>query len=339
MQDGPLPDGMNTDRSRDAWEVQATAFPSDGSIEEQAQFLLRYAILAPSTHNSQPWAFAVDGGTVDVYADESRWLEVADPDGRELYVSVGCAVENLVVAAAHFGFEATVDVAPETDPSLAARVTLREADPSPAGLFPAITERRTNHGVYEDRPLPVEFVDRLGAAADEPGVELYLVDDEATREELAELQARADERLFEDPAYREELGHWIGSGALGARWLTARIGQLAVTHLDLGDREAKKNSKLVTSAPAMALLTTDANDRAAQVEAGRTFERAWLFATVEGVAVHPMNQIRQVSDLKRELVERLDLADRSLQVLFRLGYAAPEETRRPRRPLGDVLRE
>lgn len=330
---------MGAAQNKKPWRVRETAFPSAGSIEEQATFLLRYAILAPSTHNAQPWEFSIEDETVRVFADDSRWLEVADADRRELYFSIGCAVENLAVAAERFGFGTRIDLVPEERPDITATVELQPngTGPDRSNLFDAITERRTNHNVYHDRPIREDLLGEFRRGVEEDGVELLLTSEDQ-REEIARLQTRADERQFDDPDYRKELGRYIGSGALGATWLTARIGQLAVTHLDLGDREAKKNSRLLRSSPEVAVITSADNDRSSQIEAGRAFERLFLLATNADIAVHPMNQILQIPDLKRDLSSLLGSGERTLQLLFRLGYAPAEGTRRPRRPLEATLR-
>src|SRR4029453_2672477 len=77
-------------------------------IEQQLRSLVRYAVLAPSTRNSQPWRFTIERNTVRVWADPSRRLPVADPDGRELHLSLGCALENLLVAGALLGYRREV---------------------------------------------------------------------------------------------------------------------------------------------------------------------------------------------------------------------------------------
>lgn len=82
---------MVAGQSTEPWQVQEATYPANGNIEEQATFLLRYAILAPSTHNSQPWAFAIGDGTIHVFAADAQWLEVADADPRELYFSASAA--------------------------------------------------------------------------------------------------------------------------------------------------------------------------------------------------------------------------------------------------------
>ena len=88
----------------DAWKIKEENFPETGGIEEKIRFLLNYAILAPSFHNTQPWKFSIKGNNIEVYADFTRQLPEVDPEKRELYISVGCAISNLLIAAEHFGF-------------------------------------------------------------------------------------------------------------------------------------------------------------------------------------------------------------------------------------------
>src|SRR5215469_16093227 len=107
------------------WDVREADFPSTGPPAEQLRFLLQYAVLAPSGHNSQPWMFKIDEDTVELYADRSRALPVVDPDDRELTISCGAALLNLRVALRHFGYAGEVIPFPDPDdPDLLARVHL-----------------------------------------------------------------------------------------------------------------------------------------------------------------------------------------------------------------------
>ena len=327
------------DLTRDVWAVDAEAFPSSAPVEERARFLLRYAILAPSSHNSQPWRFAVHGRDVHVAADESRWLTVADPGRRELHLSVGCAVENLRVAAERFGFDPRVEY--RVDDHLGAVVTLRDGDGGPlvaprSDLFDAITERYTSHAPFEDRPVAGRTLDRFQAVLDD-GVSLRSVDDPDLKRALGDLEAEADERLMSDADYRAELGRWVGSGALGHSWLGARIGQAVVTYLDLGDREGRKNATLVREAPAVGVLVTPSDDPVAQARAGQAFERLALVATAEGVAVHPISQTLERPDLRERLADLLDVGDGVPQHLFRVGHVDETGEHTPRWPLEAFL--
>ncbi len=82
--------------SENPWEVSEQDFPYDADIEDQLRFLLRFAILAPSARNSQPWSFRVRGNRVLLLADFARSQPVSDPNRRELYIALACALEDLL---------------------------------------------------------------------------------------------------------------------------------------------------------------------------------------------------------------------------------------------------
>ena len=79
-------------------------FPASGENKEKLRFLLNYAVLALSGHNTQPWLFKVNGGEVELYADRTRGPPVVDPEDRALVISCGAALFHLRVAIGHFGY-------------------------------------------------------------------------------------------------------------------------------------------------------------------------------------------------------------------------------------------
>src|SRR5512137_2483946 len=93
---------MQPKSSLEVWNLSKSDFPNSSRPEEMLVHLLKYAILAPSSHNTQPWMFNVSDDKILVFADQSRWLSVADPDRREMYISLGAAIENLIISAEHF---------------------------------------------------------------------------------------------------------------------------------------------------------------------------------------------------------------------------------------------
>lgn len=326
----------------DVWSVGADGFPEAGSRAQQAEYLLRYAILAPSSHNTQPWRFHVEDDRIDVYADWSRWLRVADADQRELLLSVGCALENLVVAAEHHGLTTAVEyVGNPVNAALVARVRLREAaaDASPdrpSELFDALTRRRTNHREYDGRPLPDGLRASLQALAVEPGISIHFTDDARIRRQVDALTLRADALQGADPEWREELSQWLGAGVFGTSWLMSKLAQFAVSHLDLSGSIAKKDHELLQSAPLLGLVAVTDVDRESRVRAGQVFERLFLAVTHAGAALQPMNQILQVAEVRDEFECLLPRDWGTPQITFRLGYA-PAEAHTPRLPLEEVL--
>jgi nitroreductase len=83
-------------------------YTPDGAPGPAVRECLLAATAAPSIHNTQPWLFRLRGDTVDVLVDRRRQLHTLDPDGREMFVSVGAAMFNLRVAVRAHGWEARV---------------------------------------------------------------------------------------------------------------------------------------------------------------------------------------------------------------------------------------
>ena len=70
-----------------------------GDPVQRMRELVRYATLAPSSHNTQCWHFHLQDRALAITPDLSRRCAVVDPDDHHLYVSLGCATENLAHAA------------------------------------------------------------------------------------------------------------------------------------------------------------------------------------------------------------------------------------------------
>jgi nitroreductase len=330
------------DDSRGARNAAGDDFPPAGDAIGRIRHLLSYAILAPSTCNTQPWAFAVYPNQIRVYADTTRWLRINDPDQRELQISVGCALENLLVAAEFHGYDCAASYAPDPlHPDLLAVVRLRYAGARPTPgvrqLHEAIARRRTNHQQYDSRPIPNADLAMLRKACGEFDVTLDLTDDPKVKRRVDELNTRADALVFSNAEWRDEYARWIGDGAFSSSWWTAKLAQLSVQYLDLCGDQVKKDSELLMHSPVLGLLSTAADDAAARVCAGRAFERFFLTATSLGISVQPMSQIVEIPAIRAKLAELLPGDPRVPQQPFRIGYAPPDEHPRPRRSLDSVL--
>ena len=324
------------------WSVSADGFPADGSDDDRAAFLVRYAILAPSSHNTQPWRFRVDAGGVDVRADLDRWLCVADDDQRELHVSLGCAVENLVCAATHFGYQPMVDALPSaSDTTLVARVTLGERgqstnDPDPA--FEAIAHRRTNHRAYRADPLPDDFLAAVAAVGDGTTLAVVVRTDDGTRASMERLSLAGDAANFGDAAYRTELAGWLSEGVFGTGWLMSHLESFAAAHLAATGRSvAKKDASRIAGSPAISLIATAVDDRASQLAAGRAFQRIALLADAAGIGVQPESQALEDPGLRAQVAAQMAPQGWVAQHLFRMGFGPEEPHHTPRRPVESVV--
>ena len=332
----------NSDTRFEAWQIQERDFPRQGSPADKLEFLIRYAILAPSGHNTQPWKFSVSEDEIQVFADKTRWLRVCDPNQASLHIGVGCALENLLIAAEHFGYEHRVVYFPEAGhEELVAIVKLTPGgQPSPfrdASLFHAITARHTSRSTYNRRPLSKQNSNRLQQCCIEPGIWLDMIDDLESRRKVKDLLIRGHTIMMRDRAFRAETGYWVGQGIFNMPRLIARLVQFTFPYVNPSIALTMMDSRLVMSAPLVAVLSSTVNDRESQAKVGQVFERVCLAATMLGIRVQPMSATVDVSETKAQMTKLLPNPDGVPQHVFRLGYAEPVKTPAPRRPFSEIL--
>jgi nitroreductase len=302
------------------------------------------AIAAPSIHNSQPWRFRIRDGGIDVYADWSRRLEVIDPSGRELLISVGAAVLNLRLAIHQQGRLPILRPFPEPDrPDLVARVTTGQpATPSAAlrALAAAIPRRHTNRRPFARVVIAQSVLEELASAASGEGASLRVAD-AVSRGAILSLVRSAEQRLRAQHIYRAELTEWTAP-AHGRRdgvppqafgpW--AAMETLPLRDFGFTQPELRRGGERFEPYPTIVVLSTDGDTTDQWLRAGQALQRVLLTATVHDLAATPMSQPLEVPAL-RELIT--DTAtNRHAQVILRLGYGQPT-TPTPRRPVADVL--
>lgn len=163
--------------------------------------LVRYATLAPSSHNSQCWKFRLGERAITIEPDLARRCPAVDPDDHHLFVSLGCAVENLAQAALAYGLNAEARYAPGGSGSIS--VVLESTQPLASPLFQAIPQRQRTRGDYDGRPLAVEELRRLEQAGNGKGVRVML---------LTERQAMEKVLEYVVAALRPQFASWLGVG-------------------------------------------------------------------------------------------------------------------------------
>ncbi|KAE8759179.1 nitroreductase [Paraburkholderia madseniana] len=341
---------MNVLPQNTAWSVDEHQLAPNAGIEEKLRFALRYAVLAPSNHNTQPWHFIVDGDCVTLCADRMRALPVVDPFDRELIISCGAALFNLRVALSRFGLAYAITLFPSpADVDVLAHLRiLRDGrcDASLTPLFDAMPRRVTTRETFADEPVPVELQLRFEEAGAAEGADIVCAGNAAIREHLATLIAEADQAQFKDPRFRRELASWIhpkrsrdGMPALspGMRALldlaVPLVGSVIRT-FDLGGMAAAHHT-LVTGSPLLLCIATGADDAAAWLAAGQALERVLLTAADEGITASYLNQPIEVAPLRDTLRAALNL-DGVPQLLLRIGRGR-QTPHSPRRPLAEAV--
>lgn len=310
--------------------------------------LVRYAALAPSGHNSQPWAFRTEQQSVAIFPDFSRRTPVVDPDDHHLFVSLGCAAENLVQAARASGFTGEVAFNPGSGGFLTIALAAARAEQS--ALFQAIPARQCTRAEYDGRPLAASELRVLEAAGSSADVAMVVLTAREAIERVLEYVLQGNALQLGDRAFVRELEDWIrfddgeaikaGDGlsarAIGMprapRWLGRRLLRVGLRVKPENDRYARQ----IRSSAGLAVFVAAADDRRHWIEAGRCYERFALLATALGIRNAFVNQPVEVAALRPALAGTLGLAGRRPDLVVRFGRGA-SMPRSLRRPLPAVL--
>jgi len=332
--------------------VKEGEFPVHGSFREKCAFLLRFAILAPSTHNTQPWKFALTSEGISVFADYGRRLPTVDPQNRELLMSVGAAVYTLRVAAHRFGLSTMVRYNYSGDseqPLAAVRIEPgepHEDDEEMLTLFPEILQRHTNRKPFLHSRIPLSVLDgirgmQLGVRA---GVTIST--DGKVNEQVADMVAAAERLQFSDAEFRADWAAWvrradsseadgIPGDALGLNPFSALLAPWAVRTFHMGNRQAAMDRNLCVDAPALIVVTSD-DTVPHWLEAGELLQKLLLTLTRDGLHQSYFNMPVQVPELRQCLRDLLAMPGLP-QAILRVGYSLAAPVLTPRRPLGEVI--
>ncbi|HCR67248.1 MAG: Tat pathway signal protein [Oceanicaulis sp.] len=320
--------------------LSAPAEPVTAPFPRSHQQLVRYASLAASGHNTQPWRFTVSDPVIELSPDFSRRTPVVDPDDHHLFASLGCAAENLSLAARASGLGGEVDMEGER---LSVALASGAAEASPR--FDVIPQRQCTRLEYAGSALSAEERARLIAAVEQGGqVSATVFDGAADKTRLTELIIQGNSAQIADPAFVRELRDWIRfNEAEAARlrdglfaassgnpqlpgWLGRRLFGLVFT----ADAENAKIARQIESSGGLIALMAEENSPRGWMEAGRAAQRLQLEATVLGLKTAYLNQPVEVASLRPELAALMGAPGRRPNLLLRVGRgpAAPRSLRR-----------
>ena len=331
--------------------VRETWRHTEGNISDRSALireLVRYATLAPSSHNTQCWRFRLGEKAVSILPDLQRRCPIVDPDDHHLFVSLGCATENLVQAAMAKGLKALVTLGVASDHVIDIR--LEPAHPVPSPLFDAIPRRQSTRAEYDGKPLSTEELRLLEQAGSAAGVHVLFLTEKQAMEKVLEYVIQGNTAQMSDRAFVQELQDWVRFGESEAvragdglfsrssgnpampRWLGRILFRLFFTPKNENDKHARH----VRSSAGIAVFVSDVNDKAHWVETGRCYQRFALKAAALGIRNAHLNQPVEVSALRPQFASFLGIGQSRPGLVVRFG-CGPEMPRSLRRPIQDVL--
>ena len=308
-------------------------------LEPALEDALRLASLAPSGHNAQPWTVRVpESNRLVIGTARDRWLPAVDPGNRELLLSLGCFLENLVVSAGHLGLELDYRVVAATPGDREVlEVTVRRATPSPFPLDRILTRRtvRSGHLAQELRSADVH-----GLCAPFGGRLAFFPPGSSSARWLSESTLEANRAQADREPAQEELSRWVrwsDDDALRQRngltpesmeitgiagWYVRHfMDRSSVMGRRFRDRGVDAVRAQLGSYGGWLVMTSPDGSVSTLLETGRLFERMWLGCRQKMIAIHPMTQILEEAPFRDQVARQLGVSG-AVQFIVRASYLA-----------------
>lgn len=333
-----------TKENYSAWHINPKDFSEEWTEAQKLEFFARYAVLAPSGHNTQPWRFAFDGQTLLLKADYNRRLPYSGVQANEPYVSLGACLGVLELAAQGFGYKITTRYALQDDTVAIIRITDKiVADPT---LLDAIVHRVSNRSYYETDPLPETLIQSI-AKSESQQVSTHAISDKADIAYVADLTTKATLTTFADKEFRAELSKWVRNNITrqrdgmpgfvqGIPTPVSLFAKHIVKRLNVSKDQAKKDSGRVLHSANLVVVTIHNPSETALMDGGKVYAKVCIRAQQQHIATTGVGAAIIEPETTREMVEKFGLPGKPIAII-RLGKASKRAKHTPRWPLAKVL--
>jgi len=318
--------------------------------EPNLRDFVRFATLAANSHNTQPWKFQIAEDTVDILPDFTRRTPAVDPDDHHLYVTLGCATENLLIAANAHGRAAKATMHKDDAGDTFVRITLGKGPKTDTALCDAIPKRQSTKSTYDGTSLSDADLRQLEESASFKGVNVLFIMNRAKMDQALKFIQGGNSAQMDDADFVTELKSWIrfstnasikaGDGLSGPPagnpsspdWLGPILFRLMF-------KKKKENDKLarqVESSAGLVVFVADDESPEGWINVGRSFERFALSATAMGLCHAHVNMPVEDQTVRPEFAKSLGMAGLRPDLVIRLGRAQPMPMSL-RRPVEDVI--
>lgn len=320
-------------------------------IASEIRKIIEYGTKAPSGHNTQPWKFTFSENEIQIHPDFERALPIVDPDNHALYISLGCAAENIILASRNIGYNADLKIEKDTGGVDYISIKLQhDSAVQKDELFNYIEKRQVTRNAYDDTAIASRDLKQLIDAAEFKGVRIRFFSSQEEINQLKPFIIEGSNLQFQKKAFVDELVSWIRfskkevekkkdgiwHASMGMPGVGRTLGNLIMKKFVSEKSEAKRWKKIIRSTSSFALFLAEKNDVAHWVNTGRAFQRFGLMATELKINHAHVNMPCEEIEVRKKMALALGIEKDHPLLLVRLGYSK----RMPysyRRPVEEVL--
>ena len=300
------------------------------------KFLVKCAIKAPSGHNTQPWKFENIEDGIIIQPDFSRALPVVDKDNHALYISLGCALENIIIASSAKGFESTVYYPSDAKGSIKISFnTNNKFDLAKDTLYSAISSRQVNRSKYSEKIVSSEDLQKLSSSFKFQGISLILLNGKTSFTNVTPLIIEGNNLQFGNKKFVNELTSWfrysksaaektkdgLWTAVMGLPNMGKFIGNFVMKNFVSAKSEAKRIKDILQHTQGLGIFISDENDVASWINIGRAYQRFGLTATKLGISHAHLNMPCEEISVRQKLANELEIENKHPLLLIRYGYA------------------
>lgn len=324
-----------------AWDIDHANFPKNGTLQEQIEFILRYGILAPSTHNSQPWKILRTENQVEISPDKTKQLPYGDPKNTGLYISLGAFAENVITAAKAYGLILSTEVENEKILLKFSKSRIKQTNKLDSTRLNDIKLRHSNKFPYKGE-ISKNKLHNLAKTKTYKNTEFIVINDRKTREGLMDLHIKAAKLSLKDKLFVKELSNWLRlngtlkfTGMPGFVSGNNRIKSIVAKPIIRLTKKVpltfiEQEKILLESSPAFAIFGTVSERPQNIIRTGMLIERFWLRATGEGLVAHPLFAMIKSDSYRKELKKMVGMKTEPI-FFMRLGEPTADAPLTPRR--------
>ncbi|MBU0661500.1 nitroreductase family protein [Patescibacteria group bacterium] len=324
-----------------SWNIQIEDCTQKDSLEKKIRYIISLALLAPSSHNSQPWAFSISGNTVILSPDQTRVLPISDPDQTLLWITFGCVLENISIASDYLGLN--VEIEDDISNNIVCTFIEKNIQEKTSNLALYIAKRKTNRSMYESNMPNIDFIKNMIQRTE--GVGIKVVKDKEKKRSLSHELFASRYRAFADKAFRKEMSQYkrnnltkkytgIPGATMGFPTLLSFFAPYVIRLVNVMRFIKKKELQLLDNdTPLLVCIGGNNTSKKECINIGRAVQRILLEATEQGLATS-INAVTQTSKRAKELLHiKYDLL-----FYIRVGYSDKDVAYSPRLPLDKLLK-